>query len=88
MREVIIYTAKQCGFCESAKKFLIQKNISFKTVDLTNDEDLRIKLSQDHNWRTVPMIFFGDDFIGGFRELVDLTAKGLLEEKLNSQDQS
>ena len=82
MKNVIIYTSSYCGFCESAKKFLSQKNIPFKTVDLSNDEELRTKLSLEHNWRTVPMIFFGDEFIGGFRELVDLTAKGLLDEKL------
>ena len=82
MAEVIIYTSKHCGFCESAKKFFDQKKVPYKTVDLTKNDSLRMELSEKHNWRTVPMIFIGGEFVGGFSDLVELSSKGLLDEKL------
>jgi glutaredoxin 3 len=82
MKEVTIYTTNYCSFCESAKRFFQQKKISFKTVDLSADNELRESLSSKYSWRTVPMIFIGDDFIGGFQDLIKLDSKGELDKKL------
>jgi glutaredoxin 3 len=82
MKEVTIYTANYCGFCESAKRFFEQKQVPFKTVNLELDPELRESLSRKHNWRTVPMIFIGSDFIGGFQDLIKLDSTGKLNEKL------
>ena len=82
-KKVKIYTTTYCGYCDSAKRFFEQKNIAYEAIDITSNDDLRQKLSIKHNWRTVPMIFIGDEFVGGFQDLIKLESKGDLESKLD-----
>jgi len=84
MKEVIVYKTKFCPYCVAAVQFLSSKGISFKEVSLESDPDLRVKLSQENGgWRTVPMIFAGDHFIGGYTELVSAHKSGNLEKLLS-----
>lgn len=78
MKKIIVYTTQFCGFCDSAKRLLDQKGLKYESIDITNDHELRQKLSEENSWRTVPMIFIDDKFIGGFTELVALDSKGEL----------
>jgi len=85
MQEITVYSTKICPYCDAAKRLLTQKGYPFKSVDLSNDHELRMKLSAENNgWRTVPMIFIGSSFIGGFTELVALDKKGDLEKQVNT----
>lgn len=82
MKKVTVYTTDYCPYCSRAKRLLQSKNIIFSEVDLTRDEALREKLEEQTGWMTVPMIFIGDEFIGGYDNLAELEAEGLLDEKL------
>lgn len=81
-KQVTIYTTRHCPHCARAKGLLRSKNITFKEVDLTEDDNTRTKLEKQTGWMTVPMIFVGDEFLGGARELDELEAKGELGKKL------
>ncbi len=82
MTQATIYTTSSCPFCTSAKNLLKQQNIEFKEVSLDSDSDLRQKLSDENNgWRTVPMIFIDDKFVGGFDDLKKLHDSGELAKK-------
>ncbi len=37
---------------------------------------------QKHNHRTVPMIFIGEEFVGGYDNLMELNDSGKLQEML------
>ncbi len=81
MAAVTIYTTQYCGFCFAAKRLLTELEIDFDEVELDTDLELRSRLSQENGgWRTVPMIFLGDRFIGGYSELSQLNASGELEK--------
>lgn len=83
MQEIIVYTTPVCGYCQSAKRLLTKKGLPFKEVDLSRDHALRQKLSDDNSgYRTVPMIYIGSEFIGGYDELADLDRQGVLESKV------
>lgn len=69
VKSVTLYTKTHCSFCEMAKILLKSRNIPYEEIDLSEDLDLRQKISQEHNWRTMPMIFVDGKFIGGYREL-------------------
>lgn len=76
---VTIYTTHVCPYCVAAKRLLSQRGMAFDEVDLTDNEPLRRTLSaQNGGWRTVPMIFLGSKFIGGYTELVNLDRTGAL----------
>ena len=69
MKPIKIYGTTICPFCEAAKELLKQKKIGFDFINFDEDPALRDKMSQDLNYYTVPMIFIGDKFIGGFMDL-------------------
>jgi glutaredoxin 3 len=82
MKKVTIYSTPICPYCRRAKSLLTDLNIEYDEIDLASDETLRNEMIRKYNWQTVPMIFVGTDFIGGFDELVSLHADGKLVEML------
>lgn len=84
MREIIVYTTPICTYCHAAKRFLSQRSLPFQEVDLGDKPDLRQKLAQEHNgYRTVPMIFIGSHFVGGYTDLIALDKEGKLMSLVN-----
>ena len=81
-KPVTIYTTSYCPYCMRAKQLLKKKNIPFREIDLTNDSREREKAQKRTGWMTVPMIFIGEEFIGGADELDALVASGKLDSKL------
>lgn len=78
-QSVKIYTTKTCPYCVSAKKLLTSLHVDFEEISLEGKDDLRAKLSQENNgWRTVPMIFVGDYFVGGYDDLNKMHKEGKL----------
>jgi glutaredoxin 3 len=83
MQEITVYTTSVCPYCIAAKRLLGQRNLPFKEVNLERDPALRQKLSEENNgYRTVPMIFIGTEFIGGYTELAALDKAGGLAAKV------
>lgn len=82
MKQVKVYSTNYCPYCTRAKQLLKSKNIAFQEIDLTNDTELREKISNQTGHQTVPMIFIGDQFIGGFDNLNSLSQKGELDAML------
>lgn len=74
-----LYSTPICAFCRMAKRLLDDEGIDFDEIDLSQDDALRMKLVEETGWRTVPMIFINDKFVGGFQELVALHSQGDLE---------
>lgn len=83
MQKVKIYTTPYCPYCIEAKRFLSQNNIPFEDFDVSNDQELRQKVSAENgHYRTVPMILVGDVFVGGYTELIQQAKSGNLEKLL------
>ncbi|RLE28738.1 MAG: glutaredoxin [Acidobacteria bacterium] len=79
MTPVTIYTTAVCPFCIAAKRLFENLEIEFSEVLLDRDPALRMRLAQENEgWRTVPMIFVGDQMIGGFSEAKSLHNEGKL----------
>ncbi len=83
MKKIIVYTMDYCPYCDSAKKLLKSKGLSFEEIKLAEDDDQAwIDLEKRTKFKTVPQIFIGDAFIGGFSELSKLNQKGELDRLL------
>lgn len=77
--EVRIYTTTHCPYCSSAKNLFKQLGVVFQEISLDHNDELRSKLSLENNgWRTVPMIFIGEKFMGGFDDVNKLHTKDQL----------
>ncbi len=82
MKPVKVYSTDHCPYCMRAKQLLKNKNIPFQEIDLSHDEETRGKMQEKTGWMTVPMIFIGEEFIGGFDDLSALERSGELDKKL------
>lgn len=83
MKEIKIYTTTYCPYCKRAKGLFESLNLPYSEIDVENDEKKREELIERYNYRTVPMIFIGDEFIGGCDDLFALHGQGKLMEKVN-----
>ena len=80
MKPVEIYTSPLCGFCHAAKRLLNEKGVSFAEVDVLAQPERKAEMMQRANGgRTVPQIFIGETFVGGFDELRALDSQGKLD---------
>jgi len=82
MKPVKIYTTTYCPYCRRAKDLLTSLSVPFQEINLENNVALREELIQKYNWTTVPMIFIGEEFIGGSDDLHDLYQQGKLLDLL------
>lgn len=86
MKEVLIYTVDYCPYCAKAEMLLKEKNIKFKKIDITeNEQEHRQKLAEYYDIKgkvTVPQIIIGGRRIGGADDLERLIASGELDKML------
>lgn len=86
MKNVTIYTVDYCPYCKKAEMLLNERNIPFKKIDITsNENEYRKKLGEYYDIKgrvTVPQIIIGDRRIGGFDDLTLLDSAGELTKVL------
>lgn len=83
MKPVTVYSTSYCPYCDRAKRLLAEHKIPFRDIDVTDDDEKREEISKKTGSMTVPVIFIGEEFIGGASELGELAASGDLEKKVN-----
>lgn len=67
---ITIYTKAYCGYCQTAKALLQQKDLDFDEIPVDFDQEKYQEMITRSQRRTVPQIFFGDTHIGGYTDLV------------------
>lgn len=77
MTELKIYTTAVCPYCDQAKALFQSLGLAYVETRLDQDPELFQKLSKENKgWRTVPMIFVGDRFLGGYTDVASLHQQG------------
>ncbi len=71
-----------CGFSSTVVKVLSMYNIDYKDVNVLEDPNIRIKLSEHSNWPTIPQLFVKGELIGGCDIVVELHNSNELEKIL------
>lgn len=70
MKKITIFGRPGCGFCIRAKQLCEIKSYNFKYIDIWEEgisqEDLQKTIGKPVS--TVPQIFHGQDYIGGFTD--------------------
>tara|TARA_B110001454_G_scaffold127611_1_gene118981 strand:- start:84 stop:341 length:258 start_codon:yes stop_codon:yes gene_type:complete len=81
MQKVVIYTGPMCNYCSAAKHLLNKKKVSYTEFDIGADSSKMQEMQEKTNGaRTIPQIFIGETYVGGYDELKALEIAG----KLNS----
>ncbi len=78
--KIVVYSSANCGYCRAAIHFLQSvKGRKVDVIDLTGDWESRKALVSRTGHRTVPQIFIGETFVGGFDEMRALDSAGKLD---------
>lgn len=75
---VLVYRTSSCPYCVAAARLLAKRGYAFEEISLDGKAAERAELEARTNWRTVPQIFVGDTFVGGYTDLAALDASGEL----------
>jgi glutaredoxin len=65
--DIIIVTGPKCPWCDAAKQLLNTKNIEYTELEATSDKGSG--LLNRERVRSVPAVFFNDDYLGGYEAL-------------------
>ena len=71
-----------CGFSNSVVQVLSQYGVEFKDVNVLEDPEIRVKLSEYSNWPTIPQLFINGELIGGCDIVMEMDTKGELKDIL------
>jgi len=75
----------QCGFSAVVVNILTNIGVTFKSVNILEDEDMRSAIKEFASWPTIPQLYVKNEFIGGCDIIKEMFAsgelQGLLKEK-------
>ena len=81
MKKVVIYSGPMCNYCSAAKHLLNKKKVDYIEFNIATDQSKMQEMQErTQGARTIPQIFIGDTYVGGYNELKALEVAG----KLNS----
>jgi glutaredoxin 3 len=74
-----------CPYCVRAEQLLLRKGVKdIEKVRVDLQPELREEMTQKTGRRTVPQIYIGTTYVGGFDELFSLDQQGTLDTLLAS----
>ncbi|WP_207063614.1 GrxA family glutaredoxin [Motiliproteus sp. SC1-56] len=84
MERITIFGREGCGFCRRAKELCEQQSLPFAYFDIHQEGISQADLEKTVGKavQTVPQIFCGKDYIGGYEDLVKfLNEQGILAQQ-------
>ena len=79
-------TMPMCGFSSTVVNILNSFNIEYKDVNVLENPEIRVKLSEFSNWPTIPQLFVDGELVGGCDITVELFQNGELKKILGIED--
>ena len=70
--EAKVYSASYCSWCSKAVQLLEKEGLKVRIVDITDDQDERQMLVERTGQKTVPQIWIGDSYIGGYDRMMKM----------------
>ena len=75
-----------CGFSAKVVNILNRYSVVYHDVNILEDPEIRIKLSEHSNWPTIPQLFVKGELVGGCDIIMELDSKGELESVLKKSE--
>ena len=75
-----------CGFSATVVKILSMYNITYKDINVLEDPNIRIKLSEHSSWPTIPQLFINGKLVGGCDITLELHQSGELKKLLEEAE--
>ena len=71
-----------CGFSSTVVQILNLYKVEYKAINVLEDPNIRIQLSEISNWPTIPQLFVKGELIGGCDIALEMHKSGDLESVL------
>ena len=71
-----------CGFSAKVVNTLNSHSVVFQDVNILEDPEIRVRLSEYSNWPTIPQLFVKGELIGGCDIVMEMENKGELANVL------
>tara|TARA_B100001250_G_C19524904_1_gene667631 strand:- start:336 stop:665 length:330 start_codon:yes stop_codon:yes gene_type:complete len=68
-----------CGFSATVVNILNAYEVEYEAVNVLENPEIRIKLSEYSNWPTIPQLFVNGELVGGCDIAMELHQKGELK---------
>ena len=72
----------KCGFSSNVSGVLKKLNLTFKDINVLDNQDIRQGIKDYSNWPTIPQLYIKGEFIGGYDIVKEMHKKGDLKELL------
>ena len=72
-----------CGFSNQVVQILDHYGVDYKDINILEDPEIRIKLSEESGWPTIPQLFVKGKLIGGADIAMEIHQKGELLDILD-----
>lgn len=79
---VTLYRTSICPYCIMAARLLDKRGIAYEEISLDDKPAERAALQERTQFRTVPQIFVGSHFVGGYTDLAAIERSGELDRLL------
>ena len=76
-----------CGFSNSVVQVLNHYGVEYKDVNILEDPNIRIKLSEHSGWPTIPQLFVKGELVGGADITIELHHNGQLLDILGKANE-
>ena len=70
----------QCGFSSKAVAILDHLGVSYETVDVLQDMEIRQGIKEYSDWPTIPQLYIKGEFLGGSDIMMEMYEAGELQE--------
>jgi len=75
-----------CGFSAKVVNTLNSHSVVFQDVNILEDPEIRVSLSEYSNWPTIPQLFVNGELIGGCDIVMEMESKGELKDILKKTE--
>lgn len=84
MARATVYSGTYCPYCRNAIALLKRRNAEIEVIDVTDDDETLAWLSRETGRDTIPQIWIGDTYVGGYDDLTALDQAGKLKPLLEA----
>ena len=75
----------QCGFSLAISNVLKHLNVSFKGINILEDNEIREGIKEFSDWPTIPQLYINKKFVGGSDIVKEMFEKGELQKILDAK---
>jgi len=75
----------QCGFSSRAVAILDHLAVTFETVDVLQDQEIRTGIKEFSDWPTIPQLYVKGEFVGGSDIMMEMFESGELQQLVTAQ---